>query len=72
MFLQCVAIGCILFNLGVAKGETYLFNQWAGYVLGWSEWARTISIWIAVVVTGVSGVTYAWRAVQLIRLKNLG
>jgi CDP-diacylglycerol--glycerol-3-phosphate 3-phosphatidyltransferase len=67
MILQCVAIGCILFYLGIAKGETYIFNQWADL----SEWAKAVSIWLAVGVTAVSGISYAWRAAQLIRHKNL-
>lgn len=71
MAVQCVAIGCILFYLGIAKGETYIFNQWADKVLNLSEWAKTVSIWIAVVVTAVSGISYAWRAAQLIRKRNL-
>jgi len=71
MTLQCIAIGCILFYLGIAKGETYIFNQWADKVLSLSEWAKTISIWGAVIVTAVSGISYAWRAAQLIRHKNL-
>jgi CDP-diacylglycerol--glycerol-3-phosphate 3-phosphatidyltransferase len=70
MLLQCVAIGCILFDLGVAKGETYLFNQWADKVQTMSESARTASIWLAVVVTAVSGISYAWRAAQLIRKRG--
>jgi CDP-diacylglycerol--glycerol-3-phosphate 3-phosphatidyltransferase len=69
MVLQCVAIACILFYLGIAKGETYLFNQWADKVQTFGEWAQTVSIWLAVVVTAVSGVAYAWRATQLIRTR---
>jgi CDP-diacylglycerol--glycerol-3-phosphate 3-phosphatidyltransferase len=70
MVLQCIAIGCILFYLGVAKGETYIFNQWADKVQIVGEWSTTISIWVAVVVTGISGITYAWRAAQLIRTRT--
>lgn len=71
MTLQCVAIGCILFYLGIAKGETTLFNQWADKVQTFGGWAKTVSIWLAVGVTVVSGISYAWRAAQLIRHKNL-
>jgi len=70
MTLQCVAIGCILFYLGIAKGETYVFNQWADRVLTLSEWCKSISIWGAVVVTAVSGISYAWRAADLIVRKG--
>jgi CDP-diacylglycerol--glycerol-3-phosphate 3-phosphatidyltransferase len=72
MVLQCIAIGCILFYLGVAKGQTTLFNQWAGYVLDWSEWLKNVSIWVAIVVTAISGIAYSWRAAVLIRDRNLG
>ncbi len=66
MILQCVAIGCILFDLGVAKGETYIFNQWADKVQIVSEWAKTTSLWLALFVTAVSGISYAWRAASII------
>jgi CDP-diacylglycerol--glycerol-3-phosphate 3-phosphatidyltransferase len=72
MVLQCIAIGCILFYLGVAKGTTYLFNQWSGYVLEWSERLRDMSVWAAIIVTVVSGIAYSWRAAVLIRERNLG
>lgn len=72
MVLQCVAISCILFYLGVAKGQTTLFNQWANYVLDWSEWLRDVSLWVAIVVTAISGISYTIRAATLIRARNLG
>ena len=70
MILQCFAIGAILFDLGVAKGKTYIFNQWAGQILSLSEWSKTVGIWLAVFVTAVSGISYAWRAARLIVRKG--
>jgi CDP-diacylglycerol--glycerol-3-phosphate 3-phosphatidyltransferase len=72
MVLQCIAISCILFYLGVAKGQTTVFNEYASYVLDWGERLRDIMIWVAVIVTAISGVSYAWRAAVLIRQRNLG
>jgi CDP-diacylglycerol---glycerol-3-phosphate 3-phosphatidyltransferase len=72
MVLQCVAISSILFYLGVAKGMTYFFNEWSGFVLEWSEKLKDITLWAAIVVTAISGVAYSWRAAVLIRDRNLG
>jgi len=67
MAMQCVAIGCILFFLGVIRGPTYLFNQYAGTLDQWGEWIMRAAIWAAVLVTIASGLSYSWRAAQLIR-----
>jgi CDP-diacylglycerol--glycerol-3-phosphate 3-phosphatidyltransferase len=72
MVLQCVAIGCILFDLGIVRGQTTLFNRWGAEVALWGEWIRNASIWLAIIVTAVSGIAYAWRAAVLIRQRNLG
>jgi CDP-diacylglycerol--glycerol-3-phosphate 3-phosphatidyltransferase len=72
MVLQCVAIGFMLFYLGVAKGQTTLFNQWSSYVLDWSERIKDLTLWVAIIVTVISGIAYSWRAAVLIRQRNLG
>jgi len=71
MVLQCVAIGSILFFLGVIRGPTYLWNEYAGQLDQWGEWIKTAAVWVAVIVTALSGFSYCWRAVGLIRQKDL-
>lgn len=70
MVLQCVAIGSILFFLGVIRGPTYLWNEYAGLVDEWGEQIKTAAVWVAVIVTCLSGISYTWRAARLIRQRE--
>jgi CDP-diacylglycerol--glycerol-3-phosphate 3-phosphatidyltransferase len=72
MVVQCIAIGLILFDLGIVHGQTTLINQWGAEISSWSEWTRNVAIWLSITVTAISGISYAWRAAVLIRARNLG
>ena len=71
MVMQCVAIGVVLFYLGVLTSP--FASGWS--LWGWSpeQWGgdlRTAVVWAAVIVTALSGVAYTWRAARLIRERN--
>ena len=63
MILQCIAIGWIIFYLEILKNPGILpFAELAGKWLGT---LRTLLVWIAVLVTAFSGISYCWRAARL-------
>jgi len=72
MILQCVAIGAVLFDLGVAKGSpAYLLNAFTGFFVEWGERFKMLAIWVAIVVTALSGISYTWRAIQLVAQRSV-
>jgi CDP-diacylglycerol--glycerol-3-phosphate 3-phosphatidyltransferase len=61
MVLQCVAAGLSLFLLSYADTHP-----------SWLDWATTLSVWGAILLTLYSGVGYIQRAVQLLRANSPG
>jgi CDP-diacylglycerol--glycerol-3-phosphate 3-phosphatidyltransferase len=65
MVLQCVAIGGVLLYLGLFTDARV--ERWGDMLIAWAVGLRTAVIWVAVVVTALSGIGYACRAALLIR-----
>jgi CDP-diacylglycerol--glycerol-3-phosphate 3-phosphatidyltransferase len=61
MVLQCVAAGLSLFLL-----------SYVGKHPQWLDWATSLSVWGAILLTLYSGVAYIQRAVQLLRANSTG
>ncbi len=73
MGLQCVALGCILFRVGFLFGPiAAAFGSWSGEVISWGERITETMTWSAVIVTALSGVSYCWRAIRLVRERRAG
>jgi CDP-diacylglycerol--glycerol-3-phosphate 3-phosphatidyltransferase len=68
MVVQCVAIGVVLFYLGVLRSPLAAgWYMWGSPPEQWGAVVRTVCVWAAVGITALSGMSYAWRAARLIR-----
>ncbi len=73
MGLQCVALSCVLFYIGFLLGPiASTFGSWGGEAIAWGEWISRTMTWSAVLVTALSGVSYCWRAIRLVRERRAG